>query len=58
MGIDEREIKNFSISLLRKHIEIVRQIYIFLRNMIENMMCGNPDASFEDVLKATKSRCT
>ncbi len=53
--IDGVDIRNFTLSSLRRHISIVTQQTILFNDTVKNnILYGNWDASFEDVVKAAK----
>ncbi|MFH1612229.1 MAG: ABC transporter ATP-binding protein [bacterium] len=53
--IDDTEIKDIKIESLRKHISIVPQeIVLFAGTVQENILYGNKNASFEEIIEASK----
>ncbi|MFV0424695.1 MAG: ABC transporter ATP-binding protein [Bacilli bacterium] len=53
--IDGNNIKEFTLKSLRENIGYVEQdSYIFFGTILENILYGNPDASFEEVVNAAK----
>lgn len=53
--IDGGDIRDFTQESLRNAIGIVQQdVYLFAGSIKENIAYGNPDASFEDIVKASK----
>lgn len=53
--IDGEDIRNFTLSSLRKNISIVTQQTILFNDTVKNnILYGNWDATFEDVVKAAK----
>ncbi|MFV0499860.1 MAG: ABC transporter ATP-binding protein [Bacilli bacterium] len=53
--IDNSNIKNFTLKSLRKQIGYVEQdSYIFFGTILENILYGNPKASYEEVVEASK----
>ncbi len=53
--IDDIQINNFSQKSLRKNIAIVQQnVFLFDATIKENILYGNPQASYDDMVKATK----
>lgn len=54
--IDNINIKDFNENSLRKHISIVRQEpYLFNISIKDNLLLGNPNATFKDIKNACKS---
>ncbi|MBU5298824.1 ABC transporter ATP-binding protein/permease [Clostridium sporogenes] len=53
--IDDNSIYDINISSLRKNIGIVQQdVFLFTGTIKENILYGNPEASYEEVIKAAK----
>ncbi|EPY2285551.1 ABC transporter ATP-binding protein [Clostridium sporogenes] len=53
--IDDSSIYDINISSLRKNIGIVQQdVFLFTGTIKENILYGNPEAGYEEVVKATK----
>ncbi|MHB9937322.1 ABC transporter ATP-binding protein [Clostridium sporogenes] len=53
--IDDNSIYDVNISSLRKNIGIVQQdVFLFTGTIKENILYGNPEASYEEVVKAAK----
>ncbi|MFN3822045.1 MAG: ABC transporter ATP-binding protein, partial [bacterium] len=53
--LDDRDIREYDLSFLRSCISIVPQeTIIFSGTIAENILLGNPDASFEQMLKAAE----
>ncbi len=53
--IDGKNIRNVTLKSLRRSIGIVQQdVYLFSGSVFENILYGNPDASYEDVIEAAK----
>ena len=53
--IDGKDIKDYTLSSLRKNIGIVQQdIYIFSGTIRENIAYGKPDASMEEIISAAQ----
>ena len=55
INIDDVDIKNISLKILRKNIGIVQQdVFIFYGTIFENIIYGRPDACEEEVIDAAK----
>ena len=53
--VDGKDLRNYTLSSLRKNIGIVQQdIYIFSGTIRENIAYGKPDASMEEIISAAK----
>lgn len=53
--IDGKEIKQYTLKSLRKNIGIVQQdVYLFSGTVLENILYGDPTASREEAIAATK----
>ena len=53
--IDGNDIRNYTLSSLRKNIGIVQQdIYMFSGTIRENIAYGKPDATMEEIINASK----
>ena len=53
--IDGKDIRNYTLSSLRKNIGIVQQdIYMFSGTIRENIAYGKPDATMEEIINASK----
>lgn len=53
--IDGKSIKDISLKSLRKNIGIVQQdVFLFTGTIKDNILCGNPDASEEEMIEAAK----
>lgn len=53
--IDDNSIYDINIGSLRKNIGIVQQdVFLFTGTIKENILYGNPEASYEEVIKAAK----
>lgn len=53
--IDGKSIKDVSLKSLRKNIGVVAQdVFLFTGTIKENILCGNPNASEEEVIAAAK----
>ncbi|WP_265450249.1 ABC transporter ATP-binding protein [Clostridium sp. cpc1] len=53
--IDDNSIYDINISSLRKNIGIVQQdVFLFTGTIKENILYGNPEANYEEVVKAAK----
>lgn len=53
--IDGKSIKDISLKSLRKNIGIVQQdVFLFTGTIKDNILCGNPDASEEEIIEAAK----
>ena len=53
--IDNTPIKNITMQSLRKNIGIVQQdVYLFNASIKDNILYGNPNATFEEVVMASK----
>jgi ATP-binding cassette subfamily B protein len=53
--IDGKNVKEFDIYSLRSHIGHVQQdVYIFYGTIKDNILYGDPEASYEDVIEASK----
>lgn len=53
--IDDNSIYDINISSLRKNIGIVQQdVFLFTGTIKENILYGNPEAGYEEVVKAAK----
>ncbi len=53
--IDGRDIKDYDVSVLRKHIGLVLQdVFLFSDSILNNITLKNPDIPFERVLEASK----
>ncbi|APF25913.1 ABC transporter family protein [Clostridium sporogenes] len=53
--IDDNSIYDINISSLRKNIGIVQQdVFLFTGTIKENILYGNPEASYEEVVKAAR----
>jgi ATP-binding cassette subfamily B protein len=56
--IDGIDITKIDLQAVRRHIGIVLQEpFLFNGTIAENIAYGNPDASFEDILKAARAAC-
>ncbi|OIK06800.1 ABC transporter ATP-binding protein [Bacillus sp. MUM 13] len=56
ISIDNVNIKNLSFKSLRSSIGYVFQdVFLFGMSIKENLLFGNPDATMEDIIKATKA---
>jgi ATP-binding cassette subfamily B protein len=54
--IDGIDIKDIKLSCLRKHISIVSQdVFLFNGTVLENILYGKPDATFDEVVAAAKT---
>lgn len=54
--IDGMDVRQFTLSSLRKHIGIVQQdVYLFTGTVADNIRYGNLDASMEEVIAAAKN---
>lgn len=54
--IDGKDIKELTLSSLRKNIGIVQQdVYLFSGTVYDNILYGRPDASKEEVIEAAKA---
>ena len=53
--IDGKSVKDISLKSLRKNIGIVQQdVFFFTGTIKDNILCGNPDASEEEMIEAAK----
>ena len=53
--IDGKSIKDISLKSLRQNIGIVQQdVFLFTGTIKDNILCGNPDASEEEMIEAAK----
>ena len=53
--IDGKSVKDISLKSLRKNIGIVQQdVFLFTGTIKDNILCGNPDASEEEMIEAAK----
>lgn len=53
--IDGKSIKDISLRSLRKNIGVVQQdVFLFTGTIRDNILCGNPDASEEEMIEAAK----
>lgn len=53
--IDGISIKDISLQSLRKNIGIVQQdVFLFTGTIKDNILCGNPNSSYEEVIDAAK----
>lgn len=53
--IDGKSVKDISLKSLRKNIGIVQQdVFLFTGTIKDNILCGNPTASDEEVISAAK----
>ena len=53
--IDGNSIKDVSLSSLRKNIGVVQQdVFLFTGTIRDNIICGNPDATEEEMIEAAK----
>lgn len=53
--IDGNSIKDVSLRSLRKNIGVVQQdVFLFTGTIRDNIICGNPDASEEEMIEAAK----
>lgn len=53
--IDGKSVKDISLKSLRKNIGVVQQdVFLFTGTIKENILCGKPDASDEEVIDAAK----
>lgn len=53
--VDGKDIRNYTLSSLRKNIGIVQQdIYMFSGTIRENIAYGKPDATMEEIINASK----
>ncbi|CAK8163576.1 putative ABC transporter ATP-binding protein [Candidatus Xenohaliotis californiensis] len=56
--IDDQDIASVSIGSLSSNIAVVPQnVTLFNRSIAENIMCANPNATYDDMLMATKKAC-
>ncbi len=54
--IDGKDIKSLSLESLRRNIGIVQQdVFLFTGTIRENILIGNPDATDEELIEASKS---
>lgn len=55
ISIDGRDIKDYTLESLRKNIGIVQQdVFLFAGSIGENILYGNVEASYEDMVRAAK----
>ncbi|MBR7103850.1 MAG: ABC transporter ATP-binding protein [Lentisphaeria bacterium] len=53
--IDGKDIRDYTLDSLRRHIGIVQQdVYLFSGTIRENIAYGRPDAAFEEIVEAAK----
>lgn len=53
--IDGKSVKDISLKSLRQNIGIVQQdVFLFTGTIKDNILCGNPDASEEEMIEAAK----
>jgi ATP-binding cassette subfamily B protein len=53
--LDGVNIKNISLSSLRRHVGVVQQdVYLFAGTVMDNIRYGKPDASREEIVEAAK----
>ncbi|RDY29612.1 ABC transporter ATP-binding protein [Romboutsia weinsteinii] len=53
--IDGKNIKDISLRSLRKNIGVVQQdVFLFTGTIRDNILCGNPNASNEEIIEAAK----
>ena len=54
--IDGKELSEFTLRSLRRHIGVVQQdVYLFIGTVKENIRYGKPDASDEEIVEAAKN---
>ncbi len=55
ISIDGNDVRNIQLHSLRSHIGMVQQdVYLFNGTILENILYGRPDATFDEVVEASK----